>query len=341
MQNRYVGDIGDYIKLGILRALSPGYRLGVAWWLFPDETHNEDGRHIDYLQRADRWQRYDPDLFDSLSQIVASGRRDVRALEAANILPGAIFAKEMLPMNANTEQRRQERHEWLIRVKQTLADADLLFVDPDNGLEPGFFSHGSARAGKSVLLSELRELSRPGRCLIVYHHHTRREGGNQSEIEHWANRLRVIGFTTVDALRAKPYSPRVFFLLDAPADVRQRAEQIEDRWRGLISWHPGGGRSSLSLHHMPISNDMAASPPPSSTPRRPGVARSGFTTQTGYVNRNNQVVVRLTGKPGADHGQYVYVLRCQECGHEYRANGSDIWLRRCPAHDGGTPGLAF
>jgi hypothetical protein len=42
---------------------------------------------------------------------------------------------------------------------------------------------------------------------------------------------------------------------------------------------------------------MTASPPPSSTPRRPGVARSGFTTQTGYVNRNNQIVVRPTGRP--------------------------------------------
>jgi hypothetical protein len=40
MQNRYVEDIGDYVKLAILRALSsrPSVRrLGVAWWLFPDE----------------------------------------------------------------------------------------------------------------------------------------------------------------------------------------------------------------------------------------------------------------------------------------------------------------
>ena len=52
MQNRYVGDIGDYLKLGILRALSPGYHLGVAWWLFPDEAHNGDGRHIGYLESS-------------------------------------------------------------------------------------------------------------------------------------------------------------------------------------------------------------------------------------------------------------------------------------------------
>jgi hypothetical protein len=60
MQNRYVGDIGNYLKLGILRALSPGHRLGVAWWLYPDESHNRDGRHIGYLQRSDRWRHFDP-----------------------------------------------------------------------------------------------------------------------------------------------------------------------------------------------------------------------------------------------------------------------------------------
>src|ERR1700751_1672101 len=46
MQNRYVGDIGDYLKLSILRALLPGYRLGVAWRLFPDKAHNGFGPSV-------------------------------------------------------------------------------------------------------------------------------------------------------------------------------------------------------------------------------------------------------------------------------------------------------
>ncbi len=37
MQNRYVGDIGDYAKYSLLRALSRGCKLGVSWYLFPDE----------------------------------------------------------------------------------------------------------------------------------------------------------------------------------------------------------------------------------------------------------------------------------------------------------------
>jgi hypothetical protein len=62
MHNRYVGDIGDYVKLGILCTLSPKYRLGVAWWLFLDEVHNDDGRHIGYLPRSEEWRRYNPHL---------------------------------------------------------------------------------------------------------------------------------------------------------------------------------------------------------------------------------------------------------------------------------------
>jgi hypothetical protein len=92
MQNRYVGDIGDFVKLGVLCALSPGYRLGVAWWLIPDEDHSKDGRHIGYLKLPERWRQFDPQLFDALHQIVSEGQRHVYALEAVKVLPNAIFA---------------------------------------------------------------------------------------------------------------------------------------------------------------------------------------------------------------------------------------------------------
>ena len=63
------------------------------------------------------------------------------------------------------------------------------------------------------------------------------------------------------------------------------------------------------------------------------------TTDIGYRNRNSQVVVRKTDLPGNDHNQMTYVLRCEQCEHEYGSNGSDIFQRRCPAHDGGAGGL--
>ena len=32
-----------------------GKGLGVAWYLYPDEGHNTDGRHIGYLQQSEKW----------------------------------------------------------------------------------------------------------------------------------------------------------------------------------------------------------------------------------------------------------------------------------------------
>lgn len=68
---------------------------------------------------------------------------------------------------------------------------------------------------------------------------------------------------------------------------------------------------------------------------------AALTTTPGYVNKNGQKVVRQTDTPGNDHNQRVYVLSCGKCGHEYGANGSDIWQRRCPVCQRGAFGLAY
>jgi hypothetical protein len=70
------------------------------------------------------------------------------------------------------------------------------------------------------------------------------------------------------------------------------------------------------------------------------VSEAGKTTREGYRNRNGQVNIRATGLPGNDHSQYVYILRCERCAHEYGSNGSDIFQRKCPNCQGGMPGLS-
>lgn len=73
----------------------------------------------------------------------------------------------------------------------------------------------------------------------------------------------------------------------------------------------------------------------------PETVVSGYSTRPGFTNANGQTVVSVspTGLPGTDHGQSIYVLRCGHCAEEYGANGSDIWLRKCPRCQGGRPGL--
>ena len=65
------------------------------------------------------------------------------------------------------------------------------------------------------------------------------------------------------------------------------------------------------------------------------VKMSARTTDIGYVNKNSQMNMGRTNEPGTDHMQWFYNMKCTKCGHEYKANGSDIWQRKCPKCQGG------
>jgi hypothetical protein len=239
MQDRYVGDIGDYAKLALLRALAAGHSIGVAWWRYPDESHNGDGRHIDYLNHPSRWRHLDPQLFDRLCQIVRAGNRQVSALQMQDLLGSAIFCDELVPTGLPPRRLRIERAAWFERVRAKVAGCDLLFLDPDNGLEPKGYSLSSVSGGKCVSVAQLSELATPGRCLVVYHHQTRRKGGHLAELDYWSQRLRLEGFDRVDVVRARPYSPRAFFLLNSSAEIRHRAKLLCEHWGSQMSWYPG------------------------------------------------------------------------------------------------------
>ena len=239
MQNRYVGDIGDYVKLAILRKLAQDRRLGVAWWLFPDEHHNGDGGHREYLERGDQWKRFDPDLFEALVAISKGKNRDVRAIEDAALLPNAVFARDPVPCDVQPfAQRPAARRRWLSEMKDRFKDCDLLFLDPDNGLAPQGLRLTLRRAGKSVFIEDIRALTQNHRPMIVYHHQTHRKGGHQNEIRYVADELRKSGFPVSGVLRAKPWSPRAFFILNGDMVLYRRAEEIARVWGSWISWHP-------------------------------------------------------------------------------------------------------
>jgi len=60
-------------------------------------------------------------------------------------------------------------------------------------------------------------------------------------------------------------------------------------------------------------------------------------TELGYVNKNNQKNNGCTNEVGTDNNQKFYAMECLNCGHHYRANGTDIWQRKCPKCQGGKP----
>ena len=74
MKDQYFGDISDYRKYGILRALRSKIQgtLLVAWMLTPDDG-SPDGKFRSYLEDAATWKCYGPELFVSLGRPKRTG----------------------------------------------------------------------------------------------------------------------------------------------------------------------------------------------------------------------------------------------------------------------------
>ena len=235
MQDRYAGDVGDYVKLGLLRALAPGKSLGVAWYRYPDEDHNGDGRHITYLDSpGGEIARLDPELFDHLRSVTRS-ERSIRSL--LPVLPEVVSSDTALDVTAiPLRQRRDWRVDWFDQVLADLEDCDLVFADPDNGIvDDADRRKGRKVFGKQMPLAEVQALAQ-GRTAVVYHHNTRRKGGHDAEVDHW---MAEIGAPTL-AVRAKAYSCRTFFIINPDDEIAGRARTFCARWKPLrVSLHGG------------------------------------------------------------------------------------------------------
>lgn len=226
MQNRYVGDLGDYGKYGLLRHLaSPMFsssplRLAVMWYLVPEQHYeaNNDGKHVGYLHKEPPVMRVcDPELFDALRHLVAKRRRKVAGVEKAGLFPRdtVFFGKPLYPEKYRTSwwSRPFERDRWITEGLDRTGDADIVFFDPDNGIEPK--SINRRNAPKYVLWDELRQFHGRGQSLVIYHH-LNRNGTHDLQISEMLKRTREeFPDAGTYALRYGRGTSRAFFIVAA------------------------------------------------------------------------------------------------------------------------------
>jgi hypothetical protein len=170
MKNRYFGDVNDYRKYGLLRCIQAvtDFRLLVAWMLTPDDG-GADGRRTSYLSQPERWEHFDPVLFRALRDLVSSNRtsRRVDLIEGTSLIPRARCFSDVVPDN------REGRWAWSGSLLETASRFDLVFLDPDNGIEVRSRPVGRKGSSKYVLWREITDLWGRGKSLLVYQHFAR------------------------------------------------------------------------------------------------------------------------------------------------------------------------
>jgi hypothetical protein len=164
MQNRYAGDIGDFGKLGLLRVMAQsGLKVGINWYLTENEDHNNDGKHIAYLTNP-MYDICDPELRGKLGYMVFGNQRSVQTMEKLNLIPGCVYFNQVVPRNI------KDRTAWHQLAMLQLSRVDIVFLDPDNGLEVKSVSPANAKSIKYIFRSEIEDYYAAGKSIFFYNH---------------------------------------------------------------------------------------------------------------------------------------------------------------------------
>ena len=192
MQDRFVGDIGDFGKYGLLNFICGNddtskeiFRLGINWYFYQPEPNDKEmkldhGKFIKYLKPSkendEEFKICDPNLYCELQKIVDANKRKVAEIEKINILPsGTVFFNKRVSYNdiKGSENRLSYRESWIEQSLNMLASCNLIFYDPDNGIETGSIKKYHKKAGKYVFYDEISKYYDKGKSLIIYNHRSR------------------------------------------------------------------------------------------------------------------------------------------------------------------------
>ena len=230
MKNKYFGDINDYKKYGILRALTGlGKIQTTVCWILTEDDDSHDGHRISYLSKPDEWRNHDPEVFDHLQvQVVKNQKRSVKAIEQTNVLPNCCFYSEILKDDVET---RNQFFKGLLRFAK---DSDLIFFDPDNGLEVKSVPLGKKNSSKYLYWEEVKEAYSAGYSLLIYQHIPRKP--RNLFIQQLVAKFRTI--VGVQNVLSFCTSHVVFFLLpqkNHEEQFRERCSQISKTWGSKIA----------------------------------------------------------------------------------------------------------
>lgn len=166
MKEQYVGDVNDYRKYALLRLLGrSGLKLGVCWMLTPDDG-STDGAKRRYLDDPGKFERYDPELFKLLRRVKDEpGTRRLVLIESSDSLSKAVF------INTTVPEGLFDRQMWFRQAGKVLEGTDLVFFDPDNGIEVPSVEKGRRKSSKYVYRDELTRSYAGGHSLLIYQHY--------------------------------------------------------------------------------------------------------------------------------------------------------------------------
>ncbi len=230
MQDRFFGDIRDYLKYGLLRILATesALRIGICWMLVPPREVEEE-RSVQYLRDPGAWRDLDPPLFDLLAASGEEEAPEVGSLERSDLLPGARFFSRPLPSEP------AERQAYFDGMLGAFEGLDLVFFDPDVGMEGERPAPRGGGARRFLGWDELVRTYEAGHSVLVYQRFPREP--HRLFVEQRVREL-LARTGAPEAHSFRWSAAHVVFLLAVHplhvAAVRRGADRAERVWGGVV-----------------------------------------------------------------------------------------------------------
>ena len=226
MQERYLGDVHDYVKYAILRAWAEetGCRIGVNWYLTkPDDvdpTHSNDGEKRHHLNQP-TWEDYDPQLLQKLRELKEREHRKIQNFPNTGILSEmSTYFSELVPFDAN------ERILWHSKAMSKLSNCDVVFLDPDNGFEVKSMS-GKKKA-KYAYYKEVDDYRNAGKTTITIQFARQCDPVKRAKDIRCLRAKQFPNDINLPVLRARN-SPNVLFFFSAPQHQNERIMKVQQK----------------------------------------------------------------------------------------------------------------
>lgn len=184
MRDEYIGDIGDFGKYILLNKLAglcdDNTRIGINWYY-----NRQPAGAFRYLyDRA--FENVAPLLHGKLKAIAEDTTVSLERVETDSILrEGFVHYRKEIPYKDKAPCKRQsERERWFKDSIKCLADAKIVFLDPDNGIpypkandddiEHPRIDKGTLDAIRYAYADEIKDYYDNGKSVIVYNHRDRK-----------------------------------------------------------------------------------------------------------------------------------------------------------------------
>jgi hypothetical protein len=219
MKNQYFGDINDYNKYGLIRSLTQNGAMSstVCWMLTPGDG-GKDGSKREYLNNPQKYMHYDEKLFKTLVKLSEyHGWPSTDLLEDSGVMINTRYFSEIVP------ELSPERRRYFKRLSNFAEGSELVFFDPDNGIEKPSLNPIHKEATKYLLWREAEQIYQKGHSLLIYQHFTRENR------DLFISKMTKKCCEKIGAKQAFSFctSHVVFFLIPQPAHLKFFENQIQ------------------------------------------------------------------------------------------------------------------